>query len=136
MLTFLCSNGVLQPFGQLGWWQWMYRLSPYTYLIEALLGQALGKMPIQCSDVEFVTIEPVSGQTCQQYMDPFISTAGGYLNNPNATSGCQYCSFDSTDAFLETNFNIFYSHHWRNLGIFAAFVLFNVSTRVASQLIL
>ncbi len=30
---------MLQPFRQLGWWQWMYRLSPYTYLIEGLLGQ-------------------------------------------------------------------------------------------------
>ena len=33
------SNGVLQPFSQLGWWRWMYRLSPFTYLIEGLLGQ-------------------------------------------------------------------------------------------------
>lgn len=33
------SNGVMQPFNQLGWWQWMYYLSPFTYLIEGLLGQ-------------------------------------------------------------------------------------------------
>ena len=33
------SDGVLQPFRELGWWRWMYRLSPYTYLIEGLLGQ-------------------------------------------------------------------------------------------------
>ena len=32
------SNGVLQPFRQLGWWRWMYHLSPYTYLVEALMG--------------------------------------------------------------------------------------------------
>lgn len=37
--VFHYSNGVLQPFAQLGWWQWMYRLSPYSYLIEGLLGQ-------------------------------------------------------------------------------------------------
>lgn len=36
ILTF---DGVLQPYSQLGWWQWMYRLSPYTYLIEGLVGQ-------------------------------------------------------------------------------------------------
>jgi ATP-binding cassette, subfamily G (WHITE), member 2, SNQ2 len=36
VLTF---NGVLQPFSQLGWWKWMYHLSPYTYLIAGLLGQ-------------------------------------------------------------------------------------------------
>ena len=105
----------------------MYRLSPYTYLIEALLGQALGKMSIECSAVEYVTIVPPSGQTCAEYMDPFISTAGGYLQNPSASADCKYCSFASTDAFLETSFNIFYSHHWRNLGIFVAFILFNVS---------
>ena len=35
----VCSDGVLQPFRLLGWWRWMYRLSPFTYLIEALLGQ-------------------------------------------------------------------------------------------------
>ncbi|KAF8816092.1 hypothetical protein BYT27DRAFT_7248614 [Phlegmacium glaucopus] len=39
MFSLLFSNGVLQPFRLLGWWRWMYRLSPFTYLIEALLGQ-------------------------------------------------------------------------------------------------
>ena len=32
------SNGVLQPYSQLGCWKWMYRLSPYTYVVEMLLG--------------------------------------------------------------------------------------------------
>ncbi len=105
----------------------MYRLSPYTYLIEAVLGQALGHQPIQCSPVEFVTIEPPSGQSCATYMGPYISTAGGYMTNPDATSGCQYCSFSTTDAFLNGSFNIYYDNHWRDMGIFAAFVVFNVS---------
>jgi len=33
------SNGVLQPYQHLGWWKWMYRVSPYTYVVEALIGQ-------------------------------------------------------------------------------------------------
>ena len=33
------SNGVLQPYSQLGWWKWMYRVSPQTYVIEGLVGQ-------------------------------------------------------------------------------------------------
>jgi ATP-binding cassette, subfamily G (WHITE), member 2, SNQ2 len=37
----LSSNGVMQPYSQLGWWKWMYRLTPYTYLIEGLLGQGM-----------------------------------------------------------------------------------------------
>ncbi|KAI0767296.1 pleiotropic drug resistance ABC transporter [Fomes fomentarius] len=125
VLTF---NGVLQPFRQLGWWRWMYRLSPYTYLIEALLGQAIGHQPIQCSSVELVTIEPPSGQSCATYMGPYISMAGGYMTNPDATSGCQYCSFSTTDAFLNVSFNIFYENHWRDMGIFAAFVVFNMAS--------
>lgn len=88
---------------------------------------ALGKQEIQCSDIELVTIQPPSGQTCSQYMDPYISAAGGYLSNANATSDCGYCSFATTDAFLGQSFNIFYSNHWRDLGIFVAFIFFNVS---------
>lgn len=37
VLTF---NGVVQPYSHLGWWQWMYRASPYTYLIEGLASQS------------------------------------------------------------------------------------------------
>ena len=37
VLTF---NGVVQPYSHLGWWQWMYRASPYTYLIEGLVSQS------------------------------------------------------------------------------------------------
>jgi hypothetical protein len=33
------SAGVLQPYSQLGWWQWMYYVSPFTYVIEGLLAQ-------------------------------------------------------------------------------------------------
>ncbi|KAF5330166.1 hypothetical protein D9611_010635 [Ephemerocybe angulata] len=124
VLTF---NGVMQPFRQLGWWRWMYRLSPYTYLVEGLLGQALGKQDINCSAVEFVHITPPSGQTCAEYMDPYISLAGGYLQNPDASADCRFCSTRTTDQFLEASFNIFYSHRWRNVGIMFAFIGFNIS---------
>lgn len=120
------SNGVIQPFRQLGWWQWMYRLSPYTYLIEGLLGQALGKSRIECSEVEYATVDPYQGQKCGEFFESYISMAGGYVKNEEATSGCQFCSTRTADEFLGNNFNIMYSHHWRNLGIYFAFILFNV----------
>ncbi|KAF8960414.1 pleiotropic drug resistance ABC transporter [Flammula alnicola] len=119
-------NGVLQPFSQLGWWRWMYRLSPYTYLIEGLLGQALGRQQVNCSAVEFVTVNPPSGMTCEQYMTPYMSFAGGYLENPAASTACQFCSIRTTDQFLEHAFNIFYDHHWRNFGLVVVFIFFNV----------
>ncbi|KAG2028441.1 ABC-2 type transporter-domain-containing protein, partial [Suillus americanus] len=79
-------NGVLQPFRALGWWKWMYRVSPFTYLIEGLLGQAIGGQLINCASTELVPINPPSGLSCATYMDPFISFAGGYLTNPDAAT--------------------------------------------------
>ncbi|KAI0943006.1 hypothetical protein AcW1_002753 [Taiwanofungus camphoratus] len=126
LFTFVLSfNGVLQPYAELGWWRWMYRLSPYTYFVEGLIGQVLGRQPITCSSVELVNIPPPSGMTCDQYLGPFIQTAGGYLTNGNDTSNCKYCEFSTTDGFLELSFNIYYSNHWRDLGIFFAFIVFN-----------
>jgi ATP-binding cassette subfamily G (WHITE) protein 2 (SNQ2) len=104
----------------------MYHLSPYTYLVEGLLGQAIGNQQINCSPVEFVNINPPSGMTCEQYMTPYMSFAGGYLENPAASTACQFCSVRTTDQFLEGAFSIYYSHHWRNFGFLMAFVVFNV----------
>jgi len=126
------SNGVLQPYRLLGWWKWMYRLSPYTYLIEGLLGQMIGDYPITCSPIEYVTINPPAGLTCGEYMAPYMSYAGGYLTNPSESAACQFCSTRTTNEFLELNFNIFYSHAWRNVGLLVAFTFFNVS-RVHSR---
>ncbi|RDB27068.1 Brefeldin A resistance protein [Hypsizygus marmoreus] len=124
ILTF---NGVLQPFRELGWWQWMYHVSPFTYLIEGLLGQALGRQSITCSSVELVNLNPPSGQTCGAYLETFISSRGGYLTDPSATSNCEFCAFATTDQFLGASFNIFYGHRWRNVGLLFAFILFNIA---------
>ncbi|KAF9052029.1 pleiotropic drug resistance ABC transporter [Panaeolus papilionaceus] len=137
-------NGVVQPFSQLGWWKWMYRLSPFTYLIEGILGQgvyiqlfdskvflltrrlAMGRRQINCSPIELVRLNPPSGLTCGQYMDGFISKMGGYVTDPNATSACGFCSVRTTDQFLNSAFNIFYENHWRNFGIMMGYIVFNV----------
>ncbi|KAK7045764.1 ATP-binding cassette transporter snq2 [Paramarasmius palmivorus] len=120
-------NGVLQPYSQLGWWKWMYRLSPYTYFVEGLLGQAIGNQNIRCSDIELVTITPPSGQTCGQYMATWLSGNGGYIVNPNDMSACQFCSTDTTNTYMAQKFNIYYSHRWRDVGISAGFIVFNIA---------
>ena len=60
-------------------------------------------------------------------MKEYIAFSGGYLTNPTATAACQFCSVRTTDQFLGAAFNIFYEHHWRDMGIVAAFIVFNVS---------
>ena len=122
----------------------MYYLSPFTYLIEGLLGQgeplhrtslperpadtltALGNQLITCTSAELVTIEPPSGMNCSAYMDRYIALAGGYLADPSATSACAFCPFRTTDAYMQFNFNMSYGHHWRNLGVVLGVTGFNV----------
>ncbi|KAJ7364390.1 pleiotropic drug resistance ABC transporter [Mycena albidolilacea] len=119
-------NGVLQPFRALGWWQWMYRVSPFTYLVEGLLGQALGKHDVTCAAVELLKVDPPSGQTCGTYFAKYISSAGGYLTNSDATSACEFCSTATTDQLLGPSFNIIYSHHWRDAGLMFVYIGFNI----------
>ncbi|KAJ7852054.1 pleiotropic drug resistance ABC transporter [Mycena olivaceomarginata] len=120
-------TGVLQPFSQLGWWKWMYHVSPFTYLIEGLLGQALGGKAMECSAVELVTVNPPDGQTCGEFFASYISFAGGYLTNSDATSACRFCSTANTDQFLGGAFNILYKNHWRDLGFMCVYIGFNIA---------
>ena len=94
---------------------------------------ALGGQEINCSDIEYTYVDPPSGQTCSQYLAMYISTNGGYVSNPSATSQCQFCRYRTANEYLSSNFNIQYSHHWRDLGIFIAFIAFNVGASPVSQ---
>ncbi|KAG2054926.1 pleiotropic drug resistance ABC transporter [Suillus hirtellus] len=122
----LIFDGVIQPFIELNWWKWMYRVSPFAYIIEGLLGQAIGGEAITCSYTELVRVNPPVGLTCGKYMGPFMEFAGGYLTNPEAAEGCQYCPYKTADQYMYSRFNIKDSDHWRNLGIVFGFVAFNI----------
>lgn len=104
----------------------MYRVSPFTYLIGAMLSTAVSGTSVQCSDTELLTINPPAGQTCAEYMNPYISTFGGILLDRNATSGCRYCALDTTDAFLAA-LNISPSDAWREFGLMWVYIVFNMA---------
>ncbi|KAG1745080.1 ABC-2 type transporter-domain-containing protein [Suillus paluster] len=119
-------DGVIQPFVELNWWKWMYWASPFTYIIQGLLGQAIGGTAISCSSMELVSVNPPDSLTCSDYMTPFMEFAGGYLTNPEAAEGCQYCPYTTADQYMFSRFNIKFSDHWRDLGIVFGFVAFNI----------
>jgi len=103
----------------------MYRVSPFTYLVEGLLGNAVGGSYVTCASNEYLHFDPPSSQTCSQFMDPYISQYGGYLESPNARSDCSFCITNSTDSFLaEVSVNP--NNTWRNFGIMWAYIIFNV----------
>ncbi|KAL5483571.1 SNQ2_6 [Sanghuangporus weigelae] len=108
------------------WQEWLYGSSPLTYLLEGFIGQALGQQLAECSQNEFLQLIPPSGQTCVDYLNDFIDEVGGYLNNPHGSEICEYCPARTTDEYLASRYNIYYSHRWRNMMIVLAACLLNI----------
>ncbi|KAL4934904.1 hypothetical protein BDV06DRAFT_144677 [Aspergillus oleicola] len=112
-----------------GFWIFMYRVSPFTYLVSAMLSTGVSGTDAYCEQVEFLTLVPPENSTCYQYMEPYMSLMGGYLQNPNATSDCTFCQISSTDTFLlqvSSNFN----DAWRNFGLMWVYIVFNIFAAV------
>lgn len=108
-----------------GFWIFMYRVSPFTYLVSGMLSTAVANTDIVCSSIEYLHFNPPSNETCAQYMAPYISYAGGYLQNPSATTDCSFCAADSTNTFL-AGVNSYYDQRWRNFGILWVYIGFNI----------
>ncbi|KAJ5630294.1 ABC multidrug transporter A-2 [Penicillium longicatenatum] len=122
----LVFNGVLSSPTQLPrFWIFMYRVSPFTYLVSAVLSTGLSGNSAHCSDIELLTIPPPTGQNCSQYLDFYATQYHATLLNPEATENCQLCSISTTDEFLAA-LNIYFSDHWRNIGLIFAYIIFNV----------
>jgi ATP-binding cassette subfamily G (WHITE) protein 2 (SNQ2) len=99
---------------------------PYVRTSAYSSFSALAHFPVVCSSVEFVTLIPPSGQTCGAFLQNYINRSGGFVQDPSATSSCQFCSFATSDQFLARNFHMFYSHRWRNVGFLAGYICVNV----------
>jgi ATP-binding cassette, subfamily G (WHITE), member 2, PDR len=108
-----------------GFWHFMYRVSPFTYIIGAMLSTGLANHEVKCSELELLQFNPANNQTCGDYMIPYRSLAGGMLYNPDATSGCQFCTLANTNVFLES-VDISYDHRWRDVGILWGYIGFNL----------
>ncbi|AGO10578.1 AaceriABR125Cp [[Ashbya] aceris (nom. inval.)] len=126
-LSFLISFcGVVQPYYLMpAFWTFMYRLSPYTYFTQNFLGIMLHDRPVRCSSKEFSFLDPPSGSTCGEYMQPFVDAVSGYVDNPDATSHCAYCIYRVGDEYL-ASIGAKYSYLWRNFGILWGYVAFNL----------
>ncbi|KAL4806551.1 ABC-2 type transporter-domain-containing protein [Aspergillus unguis] len=122
--------GVLAGPSQLpGFWIFMYRVSPFTYLVSAMLSTGVSGTDAYCEQVEFLSLNPPAGSTCYQYMEPFISQMGGYLQTPNATDTCTFCQISSTDTFL-AQVESHFSDAWRNFGLMWVYIVFNIGAAV------
>ncbi len=124
MLMLFC--GIIQPYSLLPkFWSFMYKVSPFTYFVQSLISPIIHDRYLKCEQSEFNVLTPPTGQSCSEYLDPYISTHGGYLQNPNAVNSCHYCPFTSQETVMET-FNIKWKYRWRNFGFIWVYIIFNV----------
>ncbi|CDU25412.1 probable SNQ2-ABC transporter involved in multidrug resistance [Sporisorium scitamineum] len=125
--------GVVQPPPLLPyfWRSWMFVASPFTYLLEGMLGAVLNDKPVRCTFNEYNTILPPPGQTCAQYLGNFVTSLNGpnlgtgyYIDGPNGS--CEYCRFRMGNDYLRS-ISLNASHRYRNLGIICIYIVFNIA---------
>jgi ATP-binding cassette subfamily G (WHITE) protein 2 (PDR) len=116
--------GVLATPGQLpGFWIFMYRISPFTYLVSGVMSTGLANAKVQCADIEYLHFDPPSGMTCGNYMQNYTSVYGGYLLNNDTMSNCEFCTLSDTNSFLAA-VSSYYSERWRNFGLLFVYIAF------------
>lgn len=108
-----------------GFWIFMYRVSPFTYLVSAMMSVGLANAKVTCADIEYLHFEPRAGETCLQYMSEYISNnGGGYVLNENATTDCSFCTISETNTFL-ASIESHYDQRWRDFGLLWVYIIFN-----------
>ncbi|KAJ5774780.1 CDR ABC transporter [Penicillium paradoxum] len=128
--------GVLaSPSAMPRFWIFMYRVSPFTYLVSAMLSTGTSGASVVCEDIELLHFEPLSGQTCIEYLNDYIYGTngtppfGGYLIDEKATSDCSFCTVGETDTFL-LGVSSKFEDAWRNFGLMWVYIAFNIAAAV------
>ncbi|KAH8686519.1 ABC-2 type transporter-domain-containing protein [Ilyonectria robusta] len=124
-----CGVGV-PPSDIPGFWHFMYRTSPGTYLIGGIMSTAVYGSEVKCADNEILSMAPPANMTCSEFLGPFVEYAGGRLLNPSSTEACNYCALNSTEEFL-SRFDISYDDRWRDFGLLWVYVLANIAGALA-----
>jgi ABC-type multidrug transport system permease subunit len=125
IMMFTFCGVVATPYEMPGFWIFMYRCNPFTYFVEGFLGTALADAEAICSSNEYLRFEPPNSSTCGSYMEQYIATAGGFLEDEASTVLCSYCQVGQTNTFLRA-ININFGSRWRDFGLMWVFVGFNL----------
>lgn len=126
MMCLLFCGVLATPDAMPGFWIFMYRVSPFTYLISSILSTGLANTKVTCSSNEYVHFNPPDNQTCSNFMEGYIGQMGGYLENPDATADCSFCSVANTNAFL-TSISSNFDDRWRDWGIGMVYIVVNIA---------
>lgn len=134
--------GIVVPYKYLPyfWQSWMYPLTPFRYLLEAMLALVTHGVPVHCENSELAKFSSPPGQTCDSYAGQYAQQLGGYVTTLD-NGLCGFCQYRDGDAFA-ASFNVYYSvssetdgkedradqqqHIWRDYGIFWGYCAFNL----------
>ncbi|PGH08877.1 hypothetical protein AJ80_07749 [Polytolypa hystricis UAMH7299] len=129
-LTLIFCGVLATPETMPRFWIFLYRVSPFTYFVSAVLSTGVANAPVNCSPIELLKLSPPDNQTCASYLGPFMEMAGGRLLTPNSTTACEYCPMSDTNGFL-TVLGIHFEDRWRNIGILFVYIAFNIVAAVS-----
>ncbi|KAK8105542.1 hypothetical protein PG999_008901 [Apiospora kogelbergensis] len=128
LLWLLCisfSGVSMRPADLPAFWTFMYRVSPCNYLISGIMSASLTGSPVVCSAAEILHMQAPAGQTCGDFLGPFVAAQGGTVIDPTNRGVCAYCPVSTTDDYL-SGFQILYSDAWRNFALLWAYIAVNV----------
>ncbi|KAL5328219.1 hypothetical protein ACEPPN_001716 [Leptodophora sp. 'Broadleaf-Isolate-01'] len=127
VLTF---NGVFQtPVALPGFWIFMYRVSPMTYLVSAIASAGLSGRPVRCASNEIAVMQPPANIDCGTYLNSYANLTGGEVYNPSSLSDCEFCTTTVADQFL-SSVNISNTTRWRDYGLGFVYIFFNIAAAV------
>lgn len=126
VLAFFFCGVLASPDQMPRFWIFLYRASPLSYYVSAVLSTGLANVDVTCATNELTKLIPPDGQTCGEYMANYISVAGGYLADSNATDECQFCKIKETNVYL-AGIQADYNTRWRNFGLIWVYIAFNIA---------
>jgi len=132
LLSTFCGVTIPYPTMNTFWRSWLYLIDPYTRSIAAMVSTELHGLVIRCRSDEFSVFQPPSGQTCAAWASDFVTSFGGYLDNPNDSAACRYCQYAVGDEFF-TPLNIQFSNRWRDACLLLAYFAFNVTATIIAS---
>ncbi|KAK1996952.1 ABC-2 type transporter [Colletotrichum falcatum] len=108
VLALVIYTGFAIPTSQMvPWFSWLRWLNPVFYAFEILVANEFHGREFICSQI-IPSYTPLVG-------DSWICSSVGAVAGQRTVSG---------DAFIETNYDYYHSHVWRNFGILLAFLFF------------
>ncbi|KAI1451453.1 BcatrD protein [Annulohypoxylon moriforme] len=121
MLSLIFSGVLVPPDALPRFWIFMYRATPLSYYISAIISTGLSGSDIYCSANDLLHLDPPPDQTCGSY----LSSPTSVVLNPDDREGCQVCTYTSADALL-AYFGIYYDNRWWQFGVTIAYNVINV----------